>query len=151
MSSRAKKTKSSAKQSVVFKRPTGPVPSARVLARHEGELMERASRGFSDGEVKEAGISPVHAKAWRLPLDIRRRSVLGENVESLKAWHSKAEKLTVSKEVKMVEAEVEKVVKEVRKGASKAKKEVTKIEKEVVEKVEKPKGRRPKKAKAEED
>jgi len=64
----------------------GPPPTAKVEARHIDSLQERAGRGFSFGELASASISLVSAKRHGLALDIRRRSIVERNVESLKSW-----------------------------------------------------------------
>ena len=64
-----------------------PVPAPRVIARHEREMMQRSARGYSLGELESAGLAFVVAKKAGVPLDLRRRSVLGANVESLKGWY----------------------------------------------------------------
>lgn len=49
---------------------------------------QKLGRGFSPGEIKQAGITKQ--KAWQLglPVDERRRSVHEENVKNIKA-HAK--------------------------------------------------------------
>lgn len=68
-------------------RPKGVVPVAMVSSRRKREMVERQGRGFSIGELKGAELSPVLARRWNLPTDLRRRSVLGWNIGSLKKWH----------------------------------------------------------------
>jgi ribosomal protein L13E len=144
-----------------LEKPVGPVPAAQVMARHEGSMVGRGSRGFSWGEVESSGIAMGTAKGWGLPLDIRRRSVLEENVGALKTWYSKARQVERPTETKKLEKEIEKIgkeaEKEVKKGAAKVKreavkvaKEAEKVEKEAAEKVEEPvKTRRSRKKTAE--
>jgi hypothetical protein len=116
-----------------------------VMARHDGGMVMRNSKGFSYGEVESAGVAPLSAKKWGLPLDLRRRSILGHNVEALKKWYAQAKHAGKVGELKKLEEEFEKVEKKVKKGVAKAKKETAKVEreakkleKEVVEKVEEP-------------
>lgn len=134
-------------------KPTGRVPTASVSARHGINMIVRRAKGFSLGEAKSAGLSLHLALRWGLPLDIRRRSVLDANVESVKGWtaHSKPMKKEKEGELKKLEEEVVKVEKEVKKEAAKAKAEVKKAEEKVVGGLEKPKSRARKKkpAKAE--
>ena len=66
----------------------GPPPAAVVAARHIDSLRERQARGFSFGELASAGVPLDAAKRKGLALDIRRRSVVGGNVELLKSWLS---------------------------------------------------------------
>jgi ribosomal protein L13E len=134
-------------------KPTGAPPVPSVNARHDGNMVARGSRGFSYGEVGGAGFDLATAKRWRLPLDLRRRSVLEHNVEVLKSWHKNARPIRKTGELKKIEEELGKVEREVKKGVAKAKKEVVKVEKkagklekEAVGKVEEPvKARRRKK------
>ena len=100
-------------------------------------MVRRESRGFSYGEIQSAGIPLDTAKRWELSTDSRRRSVLHDNVQTLKGWYSKAKQVKRPGEVKKLGKELEKLgeeaEKEVRKGAAKAKKEVARVEKEAKE------------------
>ena len=123
-------------------------------------MISRQGRGYSLGEVAGAGLNPRLAVEGGVRVDVRRRSILQGNVESLKEWsgrHTAAKKPTGR--IKKVEAEVEKVVKEVEKEAAEAKEEVVKVEKAakkeaakaeraVKAKVAKPRAKPKKKAKA---
>ena len=66
--------------------PKGPPPLAMVNARHAGGMIERAARGFSLGELSASALSFERAKKWRVPLDIRRRTALDDNVTRLTSW-----------------------------------------------------------------
>jgi len=46
----------------------------------------RPGRGFSELELKEAGLSIREAKKLGIPIDLRRRSVHKWNVEALKKF-----------------------------------------------------------------
>ncbi|KYH38048.1 MAG: 50S ribosomal protein L13 [Candidatus Bathyarchaeota archaeon B23] len=50
----------------------------------------RVGRGFSLGELKEAGITPDEARRLGVPVDSRRRSTHPENVEMLREWIARA-------------------------------------------------------------
>lgn len=65
----------------------GPVPPPKVLSRHEGEMHRRDARGFSFGELEAAGVGLVFARDHGVMVDVRRRSVLDENVTALKGWY----------------------------------------------------------------
>jgi len=62
-------------------------PHATVLVRHEYAMQERRGKGFSLGELSSAGLTFVIAKSLRVPVDIRRRSVLEGNSDTLKGWY----------------------------------------------------------------
>jgi len=50
----------------------------------------KAGKGFSLGEVKEAGLNAGEARRLGVPVDQRRSTSHPENVESLKEWVEKA-------------------------------------------------------------
>ncbi len=56
-----------------------------------GDRM-REGRGFSRGELREVGLSPSEAMRLGIPVDRRRRTVHGENVERLRAYLEESEK-----------------------------------------------------------
>ena len=117
-------------------RPRAVPPLAHVRARHEGEMITRAGRGFSLGELTASRLPFGAARQWGLQLDLRRRTVLEENVQAIKAWEAGPKREKVG-EAKKVEGELTKVKKEVKKEAAKAKKEAKKVEEETAEAVEK--------------
>lgn len=55
-----------------------------VFSRHDGNMVKREGRGFSILELKEAKLDIQKARKLGLRVDIRRRSIIGENVNSLK-------------------------------------------------------------------
>jgi len=133
-------------------KPTGAPPIAVVDVRHRGVVMQRHAKGFSPGEVAQAGMSFGLARRWGLHVDDRRRSVFGGNVASLKKWSSPAKKtpeqrmeVEAKKIEKAVGEEMRKVEKEVKKEVKKVEKKAAKAEKEIVEKVEAPVKKRAKK------
>jgi ribosomal protein L13E len=96
-----------------------PSPQATVIARHEYSSQERRGKGFSSGELSGAGLTFIIAKSLRVPIDVRRRSVLEPNVGVLKGWYKPA-----PKKAKEPRAEKkEQAEKPVKKAAKKAKKE----------------------------
>jgi len=50
----------------------------------------KTGRGFSLGEVKEAGLSVGEARHLGVPVDQRRSTNYSENVDSLKEWVAEA-------------------------------------------------------------
>jgi ribosomal protein L13E len=94
------------------------VPSPLVLARHEGEMHQRDARGYSLGELESAEIAVFVAKRMKVPIDIRRRSVLESNVGLLKSWYVPA-----PRKAKAAAAEEPKAEKPAKKSAKKAKKQ----------------------------
>jgi hypothetical protein len=102
--------------------------------------------------LSRVALSPKLASGWGLKVDVRRRSVIRGNADSLRAWirHPGLAKKAEGR-AKKVEEEIEKVGRVVEKEAVKAEKEVVKVEKEVkgeVVKVEKTVRRRTAKPKA---
>jgi len=65
---------------------------------------QRSGKGFSKGEVKKAGLSPVDARKLGLPVDLRRRTVHDDNVATVKA-HAEKEKAKAKPKPKPVQAE----------------------------------------------
>ncbi|MGP8125616.1 MAG: hypothetical protein ACLQEQ_07105 [Nitrososphaerales archaeon] len=129
-------------------KPTGAPPSASVEVRLNGRMMQRRARGYSPGEVGQAGLNSRLARRWGLVVDDRRRSALEGNVASLRKWSLGTKKTTeerVEGELRKVEMAVKEEVRKVEKEAERVEKEVEKVEKEVVEKVEAPIKKRSKK------
>lgn len=63
-----------------------------VVRYHDGTFRMRESRGFSEAEVKEAGMTLVDARRLSLRVDPRRRTKLNENVRTLKTLHDSVPK-----------------------------------------------------------
>ncbi len=61
-------------------------PSPIVYKPGTGGLKTRKGRGFSIGELREAGIDLNTAKKLGIYVDRRRKSVHKENVEALKKY-----------------------------------------------------------------
>ena len=59
----------------------------------------REGKGFSNEELKEAGLSPGEAKRLGIPVDTRRKTSYDDNVETLKEYLKEAKEagLKVSK------------------------------------------------------
>ena len=74
-----------AKPKAAMEKP-GAAPLAEVSARHLDSMHHRGGRGFSLGELDSAGVPRSAAKRFDLSVDVRRRSVLNENVEKLRSW-----------------------------------------------------------------
>ncbi len=130
-------------------RPTGGAPPAVVRVRHGSDLMVRQARGYSPGELEQAGLGMGLARRWGLSVDERRRSALEGNVSSLKKWSSQAKKVTVEArvegEMRTIEKVVEKEIHRAGKEIHRAEKEMKKAGKETVEKIEAPVKKRSKK------
>ena len=56
-----------------------------VARMHRGMSLLRPGRGFSIAELFQAGVTKDQAKRLKLPVDPRRRTVYGSNVEFVKA------------------------------------------------------------------
>ena len=82
------KTEKQAKAKKTAARPTGRTPQAMVVSRHGPDLVSRGGRGFSYGEMSGAALPVRLADLWRVPMDVKRRSVLEPNIRSLRAWYS---------------------------------------------------------------
>jgi ribosomal protein L13E len=116
-----------AKQAV---RPSGHAPKAMVFSRHGTGMISRRGRGFSHGELTGAGVESRMAARWGLRVDPNRRSVLEENVSSLKQWSAKPTMVsTVRKDAKAVEERAEEVVKEAEVDVEVIEAEAKKVEK----------------------
>jgi large subunit ribosomal protein L13e len=50
----------------------------------------REGKGFSKEELKEAGLTPGEAKRLGIPVDTRRKTKYGDNVETLKEYLKEA-------------------------------------------------------------
>jgi ribosomal protein L13E len=64
----------------------GPAPSAVIAARHLDSMRGRPGRGFSFSELTSAGVEFNLARREGLSVDVRRRSAVEGNVETLKQW-----------------------------------------------------------------
>jgi len=118
-------------------RPSGKAPDAMVTSRHGQGVVTREGRGFSLGELTGASLTPRLASGWGVRFDPRRRSTLGGNVDSLKAWAAHAATVRKESHAKELVEDVEKVERAVKKGAARAEKEAVKVETEVKEEARK--------------
>jgi ribosomal protein L13E len=132
-------------------RPSGRTPTAIVISRHGDGMISRSGRGFSLGELSEAGVEPRLAAKWGAWVDGRRRSTLVENVSALKGWQTKRSlEAKVEERAKEVVVEVEKASRKAEKVIEEAEVEVVKVERKVrkeakkVGKAAKPKVAKPK-------
>lgn len=50
----------------------------------------RTGKGFSLGELKDAGLNPGEARHFGVPVDLRRSTSYPENIESLRDWVEEA-------------------------------------------------------------
>jgi ribosomal protein L13E len=113
------KVEEAAKPAVpALQKPVGRVPAAMVVARRGTETVEREGRGFSKGELSGAELPPLLAADWKVPVDLRRRSVLRANVSALKKWFVRPKKPGAAEERKPKQVE-----KRTRKAAPRKKKE----------------------------
>jgi len=69
-------------------KPTGRIPGATVSARRGFSMVERTGKGFSRRELSEGGLPLGLALKWRVPVDLRRRSLLQANVSAVKKWYA---------------------------------------------------------------
>ena len=133
MSSRKKPEGPKPKETVETKVTPGrlaKLPEATVSSRHGTEMVSRQGRGFSMGEITGAGLSRRLLMERGVPVDVRRRSVLDGNLESLKQWGEKAAQPPRKKEGRVAKAEekVAKVEKVVEREVVELKKEAVRVE-----------------------
>lgn len=71
-----------------YPEPPKPVVKSPVLRVHAGlpPRPVRDGRGFSEGEVRELGLTVTEARLLGVPVDDRRKSVHRENVEKLRQY-----------------------------------------------------------------
>ncbi|NWF96154.1 MAG: ribosomal protein L13e [Candidatus Thorarchaeota archaeon] len=69
---------------------------AEPTVKSPKDLKSRIGRGFSRGEVSEAGLTVVECRRMGLMIDIRRRSSYPENVEALKRFLEDIQKMAES-------------------------------------------------------
>jgi ribosomal protein L13E len=109
-----KRVKQKAKQAETAKgekavtpfRPAGEVPKATVLSRHGISTVTRFGRGFSAREFSTVGLDLKHAGSYGIQVDLRRGSLLEDNVARLKSWFKPAtEPPKPEKVLKMVKEE----------------------------------------------
>jgi len=62
------------------------IPEPIVVRYVLGTFKTREGRGFSEAELKEAGILTTEARKLSIRVDSRRRTKLDENVRMLKTW-----------------------------------------------------------------
>jgi len=58
----------------------------RPIVKSPGKRTFRIGRGFSLGELADAGLTIDEAKRLRIAVDRRRKSVRKENIEALKTY-----------------------------------------------------------------
>ena len=85
---------------VVVEVPAPIVKKPRLLKFAGVDPGKRIGRGFSLGELKEAGISEAIARDLGIPIDKRRRSVHEWNVKALKEFMTKVQDLIQAKKAK---------------------------------------------------
>ncbi|MDA4122246.1 MAG: hypothetical protein OK456_03585 [Thaumarchaeota archaeon] len=84
---KAEKQPSTEEPKVSQKPVLGPSPRPMVEARHRRSMRERAAKGYSSGELESVGLGFLEARKHHVPIDIRRRTTLDENVQKLKGWY----------------------------------------------------------------
>lgn len=52
---------------------------------------KREGRGFSVGELEQAGLNPGEARHLGVPVDTRRSTIYAWNIEALKEWVEESE------------------------------------------------------------
>jgi ribosomal protein L13E len=105
-------------QPVMREDPPTPIPW--VMARHDGGMQERRAKGFSGGELSVVGLTLVRALSMKVPIDLRRSSVLEGNVGTLKAWYKPPAKKPKQPKAEKAEEEKPKATKKAAKKTKKA-------------------------------
>lgn len=62
------------------------MPKPIAVRYVQGTFKVRQGRGFSEAELKEAGISVADARKHSLRIDPRRRTKLDQNIRAIKKW-----------------------------------------------------------------
>ncbi len=62
------------------------IPKPIVVRRVQGIFKTRQGRGFSEAELRKAGISVADARKLSIRVDPRRQTSLEENVKAIKTW-----------------------------------------------------------------
>jgi large subunit ribosomal protein L13e len=80
-----------------------PPPKVKRVALVKYRGIDRGfkiGRGYSLGELKEAGLSKKIAKYLNIPIDPRRKSIYSENVENLKKFLEAVKELVDAEKAK---------------------------------------------------
>lgn len=80
--------------------PPPMVKSPKIIKERGVAAFPRVGRGFSIGEIKQAGLTVQLARQFNIPLDFRRRSVHQHNVENLRKFAEKVSMLITVKKTK---------------------------------------------------
>lgn len=73
-----------------------------VITKQDGK--QRAGRGFSPDEIKEAGLNYGEARELSIPVDFKRKTSHEENIKTLKAHAEKTKAEAKPKAEKPVES-----------------------------------------------
>ncbi len=85
----------------VFVEVPKPIVKRPRLLKHAGvDQGTRVGRGFSLGEIREAGLTEKLARELNIPIDKRRRSIHPWNVEALKKFLEQVKPLLEAKKAK---------------------------------------------------
>ncbi|MEM1645790.1 MAG: ribosomal protein L13e [Ignisphaera sp.] len=85
---------------VIVEIPPPIVKSPKIIKERGIVVSHRIGRGFSIGEIKQAGLTIQLAKQFNIPLDYRRRSVHQHNVDNLKKFVERIFTLISTKKTK---------------------------------------------------
>ncbi|MEM0027245.1 MAG: ribosomal protein L13e [Ignisphaera sp.] len=85
---------------VTIEVPPPKVKRVSLVAFRGIELGFKIGRGYSLGELKEAGLNYKIARQLNIPIDLRRRSAHKENVENLKRFLEQVKELVDAKKAK---------------------------------------------------
>lgn len=83
---RSKRTTSDKKEVITKAVPKGSLRGkikSMVHSYRKGRMIIRPGKGFSIGELKEAGLTIDKAKALGISVDLRRKTIHNENVRNI--------------------------------------------------------------------
>jgi len=64
-----------------------------------GDRKHKIARGFSIGEIKAVGLNVMEARRIGVYVDVRRKSIYQENIDSLKEWLKNIDKNNIPSSV----------------------------------------------------
>ncbi|MEM1525569.1 MAG: ribosomal protein L13e [Ignisphaera sp.] len=85
---------------IIIEIPPPMIKPPKITKGRGVAASPRVGRGFSTGEIKQAGLTVQLARQFNIPLDFRRRSIHQHNVENLRKFAEKVSMLINVKKTK---------------------------------------------------